>query len=75
MLIPENIHPDNTIYYNGAIVLQILQKQTKQHLLELFQEVKEHRNMSFAIFVLCLDWLFLINVAALNQNGEVELCS
>jgi hypothetical protein len=75
MLLPDNIHPENTIYYNGAIVLQVLQKQAKQGLLDLFQEVKQHRNMSFAVFVLCLDWLFLINVAVLNQNGEVELCS
>lgn len=75
MLIPDNIHPENTIYFNGAIVLQVLQKKAKQNLLDLFQEVKSHRNMSFAVFVLCLDWLFLINIAVLNQNGEVELCT
>jgi len=75
MLLPDNIHPENTIYYNGAIVLQVLQRQTKQSLLDLFQEVKKRRDMSFALFILCLDWLFLINVAILNQNGEVELCS
>ena len=75
MLLPDNILPENSIYYNGAIVLQSLQKQRKQELLELFQSVKQKRNMSFSVFVLCLDWLYLINVAVLNQNGEVELCS
>lgn len=75
MLLPDNIHPENTIYYNGAIVLQVLQKQPKQNILELFQVVKKVRNMSFPIFILCLDWLYLINVAILNQNGDVELCS
>jgi hypothetical protein len=75
MLIPDNIHPESSIYYNGAIVLQTLQKQAKQNLLDLYQNVRKHRKMSFSVFVLCLDWLYLINVAILNQNGEVELCS
>jgi hypothetical protein len=75
MLLPDNIHPENSIYFNGAIVLKVLQDRTKQNLLDLYQDVKQHRSMSFAVFVLSLDWLFLINVAVLNQDGEVELCS
>lgn len=75
MLLPDNIHPQNSIYYNGAVVLQNLQKQPKQPLLDLFYEVKQEQNMSFSVFILCLDWLYLINVAVLNQKGEVELCS
>lgn len=74
MLLPDNIHPENTIYYNGAYVLQALQKQNKQNLLDLFQNVKLQHNISFAMFILCLDWLYLLNVAKLNKNGEVELC-
>ena len=75
MLIPDNIHPESSIYYNGGIVLQNLQKQTNQNLLDLYQSVRKQRKMSFSVFILCLDWLYLINVAVLNQNGEVELCS
>jgi hypothetical protein len=75
MLLPDGIHPENSIYYNGAFVLQVLQKQKKQHLLDLYQAVKQQRNMSFAVFVLCIDWLFLIDAAVLNDKSEVELCS
>ncbi|MCX6666487.1 MAG: hypothetical protein NT038_10610 [Euryarchaeota archaeon] len=75
MLLPDNIHPEHCIYYNGAFVLQELQRQTKQHLLDLYQAVKQQKNMTFPVFVLCLDWLFLINVAVINDTGEVELCS
>lgn len=63
MLLPDNIHPENSIYYNGSIVLQVLQKQAKQNLLDLYQNAKKQRNMSFPVFLLCLDWLYLINVA------------
>jgi len=75
MLLPEDIHPENSIYYNGAFVLQVLQKHKTQHLLHLYQTVKQLRNMTFPVFILCLDWLFLIDAAVLNDKSEVELCS
>lgn len=75
MLIPDNIHPEKSIYYNGSFVLQALQKQTCQRLLDLYQNVRQQRNITFPVFVLCLDWLFLIDVVILNNKGEVELCS
>ena len=75
MLLPDGIHPENSIYYNGAFVLKVLQKQKIQHLLDLYQAVKQQRNMSFAVFVLCIDWLFLIDAAVLNDKSEVKLCS
>ena len=75
MLLPDNIHPENSIYYNGAFVLEVLQKQSSQSILDLYQNVKLKRNMSFSVFVLCLDWLYLLNVARLNTKGEVILCS
>ena len=73
MLLPDNIHPENSIYYNGAIVLQVLQNNDKFEMLELYNKVKQVRNMSFPVFVLCLDWLYLINAAELKK-GKVELC-
>ena len=73
MLLPDNIHPENSIYYNGSIVLSVLQKQDNLEMLDLYAKTKEIRNMSFPVFVLCLDWLYLINIAEL-KNNKVELC-
>ena len=75
MLLPDNIHPENTIYYNGAIVLKSLQTNSKQNLIDLYANVKRKKNIAFQLFILCLDWLYLLDVAKLNENGEVELCS
>jgi hypothetical protein len=75
MLLPDNIHPENSIYYNGSFVLEVLQTQSSQSILDLYQTVKRKRNMSFSVFVMCLDWLYLLNVAQLNTKGEVILCS
>jgi ABC-three component (ABC-3C) system Middle Component 6 len=74
MLLPDNIHPENSIYYNGGIVLNVIQNNSNIEILELFQLVKKVRNMSFTTFVLSLDWLYLIDVAVL-ENEKVKLCS
>ncbi len=73
MLLPDNIHPENSIYYNGAIVLEVLQRNNNIELLELYLLVKKARDMSFPIFILSLDWLYLIDVAILKEE-KVELC-
>lgn len=73
MLLPDNIHPDNSVYYNGAIVLKILQECKKVELLELYEKVREVKTISFSLFILCLDWLYLIDVAVL-KSSDVELC-
>ena len=75
MLLPDNIHPELSIYYNGAIVLEELQKNNKQPVYYLYQKIKEQNEMSFPTYILCLDWLYLIDIAKINERGFVELCS
>ncbi len=74
MLLPDNIHPELSIYYNGALVLSELQKRNKQSIINLYQKIRTTCNMSFSTFILCLDWLYLIEVAQINEGGYVELC-
>lgn len=75
MLLPDNIHPEQSIYYNGAFVLQALREQRVMDLLDLYMNTQMHREMTMPVFVLCLDWLFLLNLVSLNEQGSVELCS
>ena len=74
MLLPDNIKPELTIYYNGAIILEELQKRNKWDIMDLYQKVKQKNKMSFMTFMLCIDWLYLIEIAIMNKNGELELC-
>lgn len=75
MLLPDNIHPENSIYYNGAFVIESLKKDEIFKMLDLYQEVKSKKSMAFSVFILCLDWLFLLDVVKINSQGEIELCS
>ncbi len=75
MLVPDNIHPDQTIYFNGAYVLKAIQEHRVMDLLDLYIQIIAEREMSMPVFLLCLDWLFLLNLIKLNDNSKVELCS
>ncbi len=75
MLLPDNMQPELCIYYNGAMILKELKETERQTIFSLYQRIKEKREMSFSTFILCLDWLYLINVAQVNEKGEIELCS
>lgn len=75
MLLPDNIHPELSIYYNGSLVLQELNLKAEQPVFDLYQRVKNINDMSFTTFMLSLDWLYLIDVAKINEKGCVELCS
>jgi hypothetical protein len=75
MLIPDNIHPEATVYFNGAVVLRVAQRLRAQPVFALYHAVQGERAISLPMFVLCLDWLFLLNLVRLNPQGDVELCS
>lgn len=74
MLLPDNMQPELSIYYNGALVLGELQKNSGQSILQLFSQMKRKTDMSFSTFILCLDWLYLINVAKIDERGNIEIC-
>lgn len=74
MLLPDNIHPDDSVYYNGAFVLQTLKTNSSWDLLDLYQHTLELKEMSMPLFILCLDWLFLLNILKINHHGRIELC-
>jgi hypothetical protein len=75
MLLPDNIHPEYSIYFNGSLVLMELKEKSGQHIFDLYQNVKKKNHMSFPTYMLSLDWLYLIDVAKINEDGLVHLCS
>lgn len=75
MLIPDNIHPKSTVYFNGAVVLRVLTRLRSAAPVDLFQAVRSDTDMSLHMFTLSIDWLYLLKIVVLNDRGEVELCS
>lgn len=74
MLLPDNIRPELSIYYIGSQILSVLKDNRSLSLINLFQKLKERSAVSFQSFVLSLDWLYLIEAAEVNEQGDVVLC-
>ena len=74
MLLPQNLSPDDCVYYNAAYVLQSLLKRREQSVADLYCDVRSHHEISFSMFVLCLDWLFLIDSIRFEEE-RIVLCS
>lgn len=75
MLVPDNVHPEQTVYFNGAYVLRAIQRHRLMEIVDLYFETISQRQMSLPMFILCLDWLFLIDLVTLDDHGKVILCS
>lgn len=75
MLLPENVHPTNTLYFNGAVILQALQRLKEASMMDLFVESRKNTGITMPLFVLSLDWLFLADCVTRNQKGNFILCS
>lgn len=74
MLVPDNVRPEDTIYFNGAKVLQVILEKKRLAIADLYVILKKNSGISFATMLLCLDWLYLMDCIEVN-NGEVVLCS
>lgn len=75
MLLPDEIHPELTVYYNGQFVLKTLQENRSIRLLDLYAQSNQKKPMTMQVFVLCLDWLYLLGAADFGVKGEVVLCT
>ena len=70
MLLPENVHPENSLYFNGAFVLKTLNASREARLIDLYFDTQNLRKIPMPIFVLALDWLFLAELVGFNANGN-----
>ena len=77
MLLPDNVHPESTLMFNGALILKELKKTGEASLLDLFAYTRTNSKMpiTMPLFVLSLDWLFLVECVAFNDQGNIALCS
>lgn len=76
MIVSRDIHPERDFYYLGAKVIKILE-QSKTNIIDFFDtysSLKKQENVSINLYVLTLDWLYLINVIGKNENGDLIKC-
>lgn len=74
MLLPDNIHPELSVYYNGYIILKELRDLKEIKLIDLFHIINNKKKMSFSLFMLSLNWLYLIDILELDGMGVIKKC-
>jgi len=75
MIISQNKHPQRHLYYLGAKILGILQtKGGASDFFEAYQEVRNEEDISIMLFILTLDWLYLLG-AIESERGWIKQCS
>jgi hypothetical protein len=75
MLLPTDVNPKECIYYNGAVVLEELERSPGLLIMDLYGKLSASTGMTLSLFFLCLDWLYLIDAAVVDERGIVVRCS
>ncbi|WHP39099.1 MAG: hypothetical protein QJQ54_00265 [Mollicutes bacterium] len=76
MIISQNINPKRNLYYIGSLIIEIIEKYGKTiSIHNLFENLNKNKKdkISYSLFVLTLDWLFLLNIIKMNENN-IKIC-
>lgn len=75
MIVNQDNHPQRQLYYLGAKALEILNaKGGVIDFFDIYQELKIKEDISIRLFVLTVDWLYLLGVIT-SDKGLIKRCS
>jgi len=76
MIISKNTNPERDLYYLGGKVIELLasSKNTKHDYFELYIRLNNAQAISFNLYVLTLDWLFVLGAIKNSTDGCIEKC-
>ncbi len=75
MIVSQNLHPQQNLYYWGAIVLETIKILPNEEIefFPVYEEIKKLYDISFEMFSLTLDWLFILGIIK-NNKGRIKKC-
>ena len=77
MIIGQDIHPERNLYYWGSTILEMLGSRDEWvggiNSFSLYEELKNTHDISSEIFLLALDWLFILG-AIEGKRGIIKRC-
>lgn len=76
MIISKDINPERDFYYLGAKTIEILSstEDEKIDFFSVFYSLKETEDISMNLFILTLDWLFIIGAVNKSHKGYIKKC-
>lgn len=76
MIISKDINPERDFYYLGAKTIEILSstEDDKMDFFSVFDALKSSEDISLNLFILTLDWLFIIGAIDKSRKGYIVKC-
>jgi hypothetical protein len=76
MLLSVNIKPDKDVYYLGAKVIEVLNEADGNRIdfFDTFQKLNSIEKISMNLFVLSVDWLYILGVIKQSNDKYIEKC-
>lgn len=76
MIVSKNTNPERDLYYLGGKVIEILvsSKNVKYDYFELYAQLNNEQAIGLNLYILALDWLFILGVIKNSDNGCIERC-
>lgn len=76
MIVSKNISPERDLYYLGSILIDIFQSKNIKEIdyIELYSSFKEKSDIGANLFLLTLDWLFILGLIKNSDNGKIKRC-
>lgn len=76
MIVSKNISPERDLYYLGSILIDIFQSKNIKEIeyIELYSSFKEKSDIGPNLFLLTLDWLFILGLIKNSDNGKIKRC-
>ena len=76
MIVSKDISPERDFYYLGAKMIKILSSNdnNKMDFFKVYSELNKSEKISINLFVLTLDWLYLIGVIEKSTKGSIIKC-
>ena len=75
MIVSKNIHPENSLYCIGAIIVEAINAlEGRTSFSVLFQMMNVYRELSVEMYSLALSWLFALGIVDRSEAGEIFGC-
>lgn len=73
MILNPDSNPNRQLYYLGACLLETFHDRTSVDFFEAYQELKKNHEISMQLFILTVDWLYLLG-AVKSERGALIKC-
>lgn len=75
MLVSDNVSPDTSVYYLGGILISLIDNREKEFdFFDIYKIIKDEHEVSVKLLILTLDWLYLLDLIDLNEDGSFVKC-